>query len=67
MIAKFDATANEFPGVEVRGYPTLKLYVAGEKKPIDFSGKERELENFKDFLKEKSPAYKKHLEAKTDL
>ena len=28
-VAKFDATANEFPGVEVRGYPTLKLYVAG--------------------------------------
>ena len=28
-VGKFDATANEFPGVEVRGYPTLKLYVAG--------------------------------------
>ena len=36
-IAKFDATANEFPGVEVRGYPTLKLYVSGQKKPVDYS------------------------------
>lgn len=62
-IAKFDATANEFPGVDVRGYPTIKLYVAGDKKPIEFNGKERELQNFKDFLKEKSSAYKKHLES----
>ena len=60
VIGNFDATANEAAGVAVSGYPTLKLYVGG--KPIDFKGGNRELEDFKKFLTENSPAYKKYLE-----
>ena len=60
-IAKFDATANEVEGVEIRGYPTLKFYPAGSRTPIDYDG-ERGAEDIKNWLKEKSAAYKKHLE-----
>jgi len=61
-IGKFDATANEVDGVEIRGYPTLKFYSKGSKSsPVDYDG-ERDLEGFKNWLKEHSSAYKKHLE-----
>ena len=65
-IAKFDSTANEVEGVEIRGYPTLKFYPAGSKTPIDFDG-DRGADDIKNWLKEKSAAYKKHLEAKSEL
>lgn len=66
-IAKFDATANEVEGLDIKGYPTLKFYHKGKKDaPVDFDGG-RELENFKEWLKEHSEAYKKYLENKTDL
>lgn len=65
-IAKFDSTANEVEGVEIRGYPTLKFYSAGNKTPIDYDG-DRGAEDIKNWLKEKSAAYKKHLEAKSEL
>jgi len=32
VIGKFDATANEVDGVEIRGYPTLKFYPKGDSK-----------------------------------
>jgi protein disulfide-isomerase A1 len=64
VIAKFDATANEVEGLEVKGYPTLKFYKAGSKSsPVDFDG-ERGAEDIKAWLKENSPAYKKYLETK---
>jgi len=67
VIAKFDATANEVEGVDVRGYPTLKWYPKGGKTaPVDYEG-ERDLEGFKKWLSEHSEAYKKHLEAKSEL
>lgn len=68
IISKFDATANEVEGVDIRGYPTLKFYPKGQKgAPIDYDGG-RELENIKDWLKEKSSAYKAYLDtAKTEL
>merc|ERR1712045_178781 len=47
VIAKFDATANEADGVEIRGYPTLIFYPKDNKAGVDYSG-ERELQNFKD-------------------
>jgi protein disulfide isomerase len=54
IIGKFDATANEVDGVEVRGYPTLKFYHKGNKNaPVDYDGG-RELENFKEWIKEHS-------------
>lgn len=58
VIAKFDATANEAEGVEIRGYPTLKWYPKGEKKDGEgenYEG-ERDLESFKKFLDEHAPA-----------
>lgn len=67
IIADFDATANEVEDIEIRGYPTLKFFHKGSKNaPVDYDGG-RELENFKDWLKENSAAYKKHLESKQDL
>jgi len=57
VIAKFDATANEAEGVEVRGYPTLIFYPKDNKKGVDYSG-ERELDNFKTWLADNSPVLK---------
>jgi len=67
VIAKFDATANEVEGVDIRGYPTLKWYPKGGKAaPVDYEG-ERDVEGFKKWFAEHSEAYKKHLEAKSEL
>jgi len=39
IIAKSDATANEFDDVEVQGFPTLKFYPKGaEREVIDYEG-----------------------------
>lgn len=57
VIAKFDATANEVAGLEIRGYPTLKFYPKDNKAGIDYDG-ERELQDFKDWLNVNSSAYK---------
>ena len=67
VIAKFDATTNEVDGLEIRGYPSLKFYPRGSKEsPVEYNGG-RELEDFKVWLKENSPAYKAYLEGKTEL
>lgn len=67
IIADFDATANEVDGVDIRGYPTLKFYPKGSKgAPVDYDGG-REVEDFKNWLKEKSTHYKTFLENKTEL
>lgn len=67
VIAKFDSTANEVDGLEIRGYPTLKFYPRGSKQsPVDYSAG-RELDDIKAWLKENSPAYKSYLEGKTEL
>lgn len=55
VIAKMDATANEveYPGVNVKGFPTIILFPAspnGEpKQPMEFDGN-RDLEGFTSFL-----------------
>lgn len=51
VIAKLDHTANEVP-LDIRGYPTLKLFKAGDKEnPVDFTG-DRSLESLVAFIKE---------------
>jgi len=50
-IAKVDATANDVPD-EVQGFPTIKLYKAGDKKnPVTYSGS-RSIEDLIKFVKE---------------
>lgn len=62
-IAKFDATANEVNGLEIRGYPTLKYYKRGEKdQPVSYDGG-REKADIVDFLKANSEAFKAHIAA----
>merc|ERR1711964_879615 len=53
VIAKFDATANEAEGVEVRGYPTLIFYPKGNKAGVNYDG-ERDLESFRKWLGDQS-------------
>jgi len=66
VIAKFDATANEVEGVNIRGYPTLKFYPKGNKAGIDYDG-DRDLEAFKDWLMKNSAAYQKHFQKHDEL
>ncbi len=59
VIAKFDATANEVAGLQIRGYPTLRFYPKDNKAGIDYDG-ERDLESFKKWLSEHSTAAAEH-------
>ena len=49
VIAKMDSTANELETVKVQGFPTLKYFMAGDNKVVDYNG-ERTLEGLKRFL-----------------
>lgn len=61
LIAEMDATANEVAGLNIRGFPTLKFYKAGEPAaPVDYEG-ERTLEALTDFV-EKNRIVVKHEE-----
>lgn len=57
VVAKFDATANEVAGLDIRGYPTLKFYAKGSAEGVDYNGG-RELDDFKTWFAENSEAYK---------
>lgn len=57
VIAKFDATANEVEGLEIRGYPTLKFYPKDNKAGVDYEG-DRDLESFKKWLSEHASSLK---------
>jgi len=50
VIAKFDATANSYPGdIDVQGFPTILLFRAADKKPVTYDG-ERNVEAFTSWL-----------------
>lgn len=50
-IAKVDATANDVPD-EIQGFPTIKLFRAGQKgDPLTYSGS-RSVEDLAEFIKE---------------
>merc|ERR1712004_237812 len=56
VIAKSDATANEFEDVEVQGFPTLKFFPAGEGAEMqDYNGG-RTLDDFVKFLEPEADA-----------
>jgi protein disulfide-isomerase A1 len=60
VIAKVDATANDVPD-EIQGFPTIKLFAAGDKKnPATYSGS-RTVEDLVKFIKE-SGKYKAEVE-----
>ena len=44
VIAKIDATANEIPGISIRGYPTMLLFTALNKLPADAKNPADELD-----------------------
>ncbi|KAJ3187108.1 protein disulfide-isomerase precursor [Gaertneriomyces sp. JEL0708] len=53
VIAKMDATANDLPAdspFHIEGFPTIKLFKAGNNEIVDFSG-DRTLDGFVSFLK----------------
>lgn len=52
VIAKMDGTENEHPEIEVKGFPTLFFFPAGEDQaPIQLEDTERTLKGFTKFLK----------------
>ncbi|KAF6015768.1 hypothetical protein HII12_000629, partial [Brettanomyces bruxellensis] len=52
VLAEIDHTANDIPGVDIQGYPTLILYPADGSEPVEFQG-QRTLEGMANFIKEK--------------
>jgi len=42
IIAKMDSTANELETVKVQGFPTIKYFMAGDNKVIDYNGERTE-------------------------
>jgi protein disulfide-isomerase A1 len=54
VIAKMDATENDLPpnaGIDIQGFPTLKLIKAGSNEVVDYDG-DRTFDDMVKFLKE---------------
>ena len=51
-IAKMDATANEHPSLNVKGFPTINFFKPGNKSAPETYNGERTLEGFLKYLKE---------------
>jgi protein disulfide-isomerase A1 len=60
VVAKMDAVENEVDGVNIAGFPTVKLYKAGDKtNPIEYKGGRGKWEVY-DWVKEQiDPTYQK--------
>jgi protein disulfide-isomerase A6 len=65
VIGKFDATANEADGVEIRGYPTLMFYPKDNKAGISYDG-DRDVDSFIAWLKINAPTVAGAAEALKD-
>jgi len=61
VIAKIDATANDYPpSFKVEGFPTLFYVLPGKKsEPIKFESGQRDMEGMKKFIEEHSEVMKK--------
>ena len=65
VIAKVDATANDVPD-EIQGFPTIKLYPAGDKEnPVTYQGA-RTVEDFIEFIQENGK-HKAGISAKEEM
>merc|ERR1712232_41872 len=54
VVAKIDATSNDVEGVDVEGFPTIKLWRADNKEePLDYDG-DRDVDSFVSWLEEKA-------------
>merc|ERR1712142_268361 len=51
VIAKLDLTANQLDNLKVKGFPTFKLYRAGDNTELDYTGP-RNIEAFATFLRQ---------------
>ena len=49
VVAKMDATSNEVPGLNIRGFPTIVLYPANFKDGVEYSG-DRSAESLIEFV-----------------
>lgn len=47
-----DPTLNDVENIEIQGFPTIKLWRADDKEPIDYDG-DRDVESFIAWLEEK--------------
>jgi len=50
VIAQFDGTKNEVPGLHLHAYPTLILHRAGDKHKVEYPGFVRTVDSFLEFL-----------------
>ena len=66
IIAKMDSTLNEVKGINIKSFPTIKLWTKRDKSnPIDFNA-EREVDVFIKFLIEKTELIVESLDKKID-
>mmetsp|Transcript_93623 Transcript_93623/g.265085 ORF Transcript_93623/g.265085 Transcript_93623/m.265085 type:complete len:525 (-) Transcript_93623:53-1627(-) len=66
-IAKIDATANDVEGIDIEGFPTIKLWRAGSKDdPLDYDG-DRDVDSFAVWLEEKVTHAFNREDLKTEL
>ena len=58
IIAKMEATQNEVPGIEIKGYPTLTLWARGKKEfPLDCQ--ERTVDGLMQYLEQNTSGFNK--------